>query len=277
MKNSLVLAAAVLLGFVSQANAESATTGSLQERTGLPTLFIVGDSTVRNRTPGQMGWGDVIAEYFDQSRIRVLNCALGGRSSRTFQTQGHWDRVLSEARAGDFVLIQFGHNDGSPINDQSRARGSLPGIGEQTEEIDNLLTGQHEVVHTYGWYMRKYITDAKARGMIPIVCSPVPRCPRSPTTNSTTQPATASSVPVSDYVQWSAEVAHREGAHFIDLNRLILLRYAGMTPQQVKQDYFTQADNTHTSPAGADLNARCVVEGLKQLKDCPLRQFLLDN
>src|SRR6266542_3940567 len=115
-----------------------------------PTLFLIGDSTVRNG-------------------------AGGGRSSRTFLTEGLWEQVLSAMKPGDFVLIQFGHNDGGPINDNSRARGTIKGVGEETEEIDNLLTKKHEVVHSYGWYLRKYIADTKAKGATPVICSPVPR------------------------------------------------------------------------------------------------------
>src|SRR5438309_11215562 len=86
-------------------------------------------------------------------------------------TEGLCDKVLSEMKRGDFVLIQFGHNDAGAINDATRARGSLPGLGEETQEIDNLLTKQHEVVHTFGWYMRKMIMDTKAKDATPIVLS----------------------------------------------------------------------------------------------------------
>src|SRR5581483_589594 len=96
----------------------------------LPTLYIVGDSTVRNGrgdgANGQWGWGDLIGKYFDPAKINVVNWALGGRSSRTFITQGHWDRVVSALKPGDFVMIQFG-------NDDSRARGSLRGTEEETQ------------------------------------------------------------------------------------------------------------------------------------------------
>src|SRR5205823_15023768 len=146
----------------------------------MPTLFIVGDSTVKNGTKGQMGWGEVIAKFFDKSKIKVQNHAIGGRSSRTFQTEGRWDKILAAAKPGDFVLIQMGHNDGGPLDDGKRARGSLPGLGDETREIDNPITKQKEVVHTYGWYLRKYVSDARAKGMTPIVCSPVPHCPQKP-------------------------------------------------------------------------------------------------
>jgi lysophospholipase L1-like esterase len=65
-----------------------------------PTLFIVGDSTVRTGTRGQMGWGDPLAKLFDRSKINVQNHAIGGRSSRTFQTEGRWDKILALARPG---------------------------------------------------------------------------------------------------------------------------------------------------------------------------------
>src|SRR5262245_5150831 len=121
----------------------------------LPTLFIVGDSTVKTPTRGQQGWGDPIIKFFDPARIKVENHAIGGRSSRTFQTEGRWDKILAAAKPGDFVLVQMGHNDGIAPDDPMRPRGTLRGLGEETREIDHPITKQKEVVHTYGWYMRK--------------------------------------------------------------------------------------------------------------------------
>ena len=80
---------------------------------GKPTLFIIGDSTVRNSTAGQMGWGDPLVAHFDPAKIEIINRAIGGRSSRTFLTEGRWDAVMAHLKPGDFVLIQFGHNDES--------------------------------------------------------------------------------------------------------------------------------------------------------------------
>ena len=98
---------------------------------GLPTLFIIGDSTVKNSTGrgvgGLWGWGNTIAVFFDKTKINVENRALGGRSSRSFHTEGLWDKVLAAIKPGDFVMMQFGHNDGGPP-DKDRARGDLPGI-----------------------------------------------------------------------------------------------------------------------------------------------------
>lgn len=164
-----------------------------------PTLFIVGDSTVRNGTKGQQGWGDPIIKLFDATKIKVENHALGGRSSRTFQTEGRWDKILAVAKPGDYVLIQMGHNDGGSLDDPARSRGSIRGLGEETKEIDNPITKKKEVVHTYGWYMRKYIADAREKKMTPIIVSPIPRCPQ--------KQVAGGDVEKSSYVSWSEQIA----------------------------------------------------------------------
>ena len=235
----------------------------------LPVLFIVGDSTVHNSAKGLLGWGDVVGRYFDPRKIIVENHARPGRSSRTFQTQGWWAPILEAGRPGDFVMIQMGHNDGGPLDDTNRARGSIPGIGDESREIYNPVMHQQEVVHTYGWYMRKYISDARAKGMTPIICSPVPHVPR--------DTVMAGDVEKSNYVEWSREVAEQEHVFFIPLNRLIMAHYVGMTPEDVKAKYFTTQDNTHANRAGAALNASAVMEGLRMLKDCPLNDDLSKN
>lgn len=108
----------------------------------------------------------------------VENHAKPGRSSRTFQTQDWWAEILSAGRPGDFVPIQMGDNDSSPVLDETRCRGSIPGIGNESREICNLVQHRGELVHTYRCYRRKYVTDARSRGMIPMICSPVPRLPK---------------------------------------------------------------------------------------------------
>jgi rhamnogalacturonan acetylesterase len=228
----------------------------------LPTLFIVGDSTVRNSTKGQQGWGDPLAKLFDEKKIKVENAALGGRSSRTFHTEGLWGKVVAKMQAGDFVLMQFGHNDGGPL-DTGRARASLKGTGNETKEIMNETTGKKEVVHTYGWYMRKYCTDAKEKGATAIVLSPIPR-----NIWKDGKVARASK----DYGKWSMESAKATDVAFVDLNELIAARYEKLGEEKVKDLFF--GDHTHTNPAGARLNAEVVVEGLQGLKECALCRYL---
>jgi len=232
----------------------------------LPTLFLVGDSTVRNGrgdgANGQWGWGDFLAPYFDTARINVVNRAVGGLSSRTYQTQGHWERVLGMMKAGDFVMVQLGTNDGGNLNDTSRARGTIQGVGEETEAIDNLLTHQHEIVHTYGWYLRKFIADARAKGATPIIGSLVPRKIWKDGRIVRNR---------DDYAGWAAQVAAAEHAPFVDLNEIIARQYDQLGPDRVEPLF---ADpHTHTSQAGAELSAACAIAGLKGLSDDPLAPF----
>src|SRR5689334_18033090 len=130
----------------------------------LPTIWIAGDSTAaRGRGAIQQGWAVPFADYFDPAKVNVANRARGGRSSRTFINEGLWDQLLEGVKKGDTVLIQFGHNDGGPI-DKAPGRGSLPGLGEETKDIENAVTHRPETVHTFGWYLRKMISDTKAKG-----------------------------------------------------------------------------------------------------------------
>jgi lysophospholipase L1-like esterase len=227
-----------------------------------PTLYIIGDSTVKNGSgkgaDGLWGWGDPIAAYFDKSKINVANRALGGRSSRTYLTEGLWARVLANLKPGDFVLMQFGHNDGGPLTGP-KARASIKGNGDETSDVTDPKTGKPETVHTYGWYMRKYVSDAKARGATPIVLSPIPR-------NMFKEGKVLRNS--NDYGKWAAEAAKAEGVPFVDLNQIIANKYDEMGPEKVKG--FFPGDHTHTNLAGARFNAAAVVEGLKSLKGCAL-------
>jgi len=232
----------------------------------LPKLFVIGDSTVHNGSGtgagGLWGWGEPLVDYFDPAKIHVVNRALGGRSSRTFITEGRWDAVLEALQPGDFVLMQFGHNDSGPVDDTARARGTLKGVGDETKEIDNPITHRHEVVHTYGWYMRQYIAGARQKGATPIVCSPVPR-------NTWKDDKV---MRISDsYGNWAAEVAAAAAVAFIDINERIARRYEKMGPDAVKALF--PGDHTHTSREGAEINAECVIAALKGLKEDPLRGY----
>jgi lysophospholipase L1-like esterase len=242
----------------------------------LPSLFLIGDSTVRNGrddgqnkgAEGQWGWGNPIAAQFDSTKINVVNRAIGGLSSRTYLTGGHWERTLALMKPGDFVIMQFGHNDGGAINDTSRARATLAGTGAQSEEIDNLLTRQHETVHTYGWYLRKYIADAKAKGVTPIVASPIPRKQWDSEGKITRSRG--------GHAGWAAEVARQENVGFIDLNEMVARKYDEIGRDAVMKLFplVTPDEHTHTNWAGAELNARMVVAGLAALRDQPLRAYL---
>ncbi|MBV7536324.1 rhamnogalacturonan acetylesterase [Duganella sp. sic0402] len=234
----------------------------------LPSLILIGDSTVRNGrddgqglgAAGQWGWGNPLAAHFDAAKVNVVNRAIGGLSSRTYLTGGHWERTLAYIKAGDVVLIQFGHNDSSAINDNSRARGTIKGVGDEREEIDNLLTGKRETVHSYGWYLRHYVAAIKARGAIAVICSPVPR---------KTWDASGKIVRNRDsYAGWAEQVARQQQVGFIDLNEQLAGQYDALGRDAVMRLFpqTTPDEYTHTNLAGAELNARAVVAGLKTLR-----------
>lgn len=232
-----------------------------------PVLYIIGDSTVRNGNGTgknqQWGWGSFIAGYFDTTKISVQNLAIGGRSSRTFITEGRWDKILATLKKGDYVLMQFGHNDGGPLDDTARARGTIRGIGNESKEIYNPITKKQETVYTYGWYMRKYIRDAKAKGAIPVVCSPIPR----------NQWKDGKVIRSKDsYAGWAMQVAKEEGAYFIDLNNLVSEKYEQLGAATVKT--FFPGDHTHTNKEGAQINAATVMEQLKAINPGKLKKYM---
>lgn len=235
-----------------------------------PTVYLIGDSTVKsgkgNGEGGLWGWGNFLPGHFDTSRVTIENHALGGRSSRTFRSEGLWEKVTSSLKPGDFVLMQFGHNDSSPLNDTLRARGTIRGNGDESEEIDNLITKKHETVHSYGWYLRRYIEETKAKGATPIVLSLVPR-----NIWEDGKVVRASS----DYGRWAAEAAKAGGAHFIDLNEIVAQKYEQVGEQKVRSEYFFTHDHTHTNEAGARVNAAAVVEGIRKDQKIRLNAFLL--
>ncbi|HLM58932.1 MAG TPA: rhamnogalacturonan acetylesterase [Pyrinomonadaceae bacterium] len=226
----------------------------------LPSLFVVGDSTANNNANGARGWGDPFVRLFDAKKINVVNRARAGRSSRTFLTEGLWDRVLQDVKRGDFVLIQFGHNDGGPL-DTGRARGSLPGLGEETKEITK-PDGTKEVVHTFGWYNRRFIADVRAKGATPIILS---LTVRNIWKDGKVERGSGK------FRGWAEELARSESVAFVDLTNLVADRYESLGQEKARE--FFGPDHTHTSPAGAELNAALVAEGLKGLKGNPLGKY----
>jgi rhamnogalacturonan acetylesterase len=225
-----------------------------------PTLFLIGDSTVKVGTNGEMGWGEAIGDSFDRTRINVVNYARGGRSSRTYLTEGLWIRALSAMRPGDFVIIQFGHNDPAELFKTTRPRGSLPGIGDETREGVVALTNTFEVVHTFGWYLRKYVADVRDRGATPILCSLIPR-----------KIWKDGHIVRDPHAAWTHEVAQATNTPFLDLNEIVAHKYEDLGPEKIEP--FFADEHTHTTPAGAQFNASSVIEGLKAM-DCPLVKYL---
>jgi lysophospholipase L1-like esterase len=247
----------------------------------LPTFWLIGDSTVRNGTPGngstnapdgQWGWGAPLTFYFDPVKVNVVNRALGGTSARSFYN-ANWKNMVDLIQKNDVVIMQFGTNDGG---NPASSVGELRGIGDDTQDITN-RAGQAETVHSYGWYMRQMIDQTRAKGATPIICSLVPR----KSWNATGHINRATTT----FAGWARQVAEAENAGFIDLNELIARQYDALGKDKVDLLYVptpaeaaalggnAKGETVHTGWDGAVIDAECVVSGLKALKDDPVANF----
>ena len=239
----------------------------------LPTLFIVGDSTARNQA--DLGWGDHFAHYFDTTKINIANRARAGRSSRSYYNEGLWANVLAEMKPGDFVLIQMGHNDGGgdPAND-AKARSSVKGIGDDTAEYlipkpftTGPIAGQtRETVHSYGWYLRKYITDTRAKRATPILLTVTIR-------NIWVNDADGNLRIERDmgFRDYEYQIAASENVPVVDMATAEADRLEALGPE--KTALLFPIDHTHTSAEGAERNAESAVIALRNANS-PLTSYL---
>jgi rhamnogalacturonan acetylesterase len=235
----------------------------------LPTIFIVGDSTASNGP--NLGWGSHLGDYFDLTKVNVANRAIAGRSSRSYMDEGHWDSTLAEIKAGDFVMLQWGQNDGGDLGGQGskNARGDLKGDGDATQDVMQTTgpkSGQAETIHTYGWYNRKYVADILAKGATPMFLSM--------TIHNSWKPDASGTLHVAldmrfGPVMW--KIAQENHLAFIDMAPVDATRMEAAGKE--KASLWFPIDYVHTSPEGADLNAQSVVIALEIAKN-PLVKYL---
>ena len=249
---------------------------------GKPCVFFTGDSTVKNfdnEDDGMWGWASQASTVFDESKITLINAARAGRSTRSFIREGLWDRVYKSLRPGDFVTIQFGHNDICPITD-AKARGVIPGA-KDTLHVFKMDDGAYEVVYSFGWYLKKMIDDTREKGATPILVS---LTPRNEWPNGRIERRDDS------YGKWYREVVEETGVEFIDmhnisadaLDKMFAVKKlpknkekAKLKVERIKQKagvYFKK-DHTHASKIGAQLNAQSFAKGLRQ-NGSPLAEYL---
>lgn len=259
---------------------------NLTRTEGKPVVFITGDSTVKNadKDPdGMWGWGAVANTIFDEAKIDIVNAAMAGRSCRSYLNEGRWERVYNSLKPGDFVLIQFGHNDISPI-DKPKYRGAIATTKDtchvyrmqaakedlsKQNVIDqklkaNTQVGSYEVVYSFGWYLKKFIQDVREKGATPILVS---LTPRNEWPNGKIERRNDT------YGKWYREVAAETGCEFVDLHNItadFLDKKCGKKEKAMK--YFNH-DHTHTSLLGAKTNAQSIAKGLRDNKS-PLANYL---
>lgn len=251
-------------------------TFNVQRTEGKPVVFITGDSTVKNNDKdpdGMWGWGAVANTVFDETKIDIVNAAMAGRSCRSYLNEGRWERVYNSLKPGDFVLIQFGHNDISPI-DKPKYRGAIATAQDtchvyrmeaakedlsKQNVIDqklksNTQVGSYEVVYSFGWYLKKFIQDVREKGATPILVS---LTPRNEWTDGKIERRNDT------YGKWYREVVEATGVEFVDLHNItadFLDKKCGSKEKAMK--YFNH-DHTHTSLLGAKTNAQSMAKGLR--------------
>ena len=239
----------------------------------LPVVFFTGDSTVKNadkEEDGMWGWASQAQTVFDESKITLVNAARAGRSTRSFIREGLWEKVYNSLQPGDFVTIQFGHNDICPITD-AKARGVIA-ESKDTLHVYKLDNGTYEVVYSFGWYLKKMIDDCREKGATPILVSLTPR---------NEWPGGKIERRDGSYGKWYREVVEETGVEFIDLHNISAdfldkkfakkrlsddKEKAKAEVAQIKEKagaaYFKK-DHTHTSKLGAQMNAQSFAKGLK--------------
>ncbi|HHX63024.1 MAG TPA: rhamnogalacturonan acetylesterase [Epulopiscium sp.] len=212
-------------------------------------LFIAGDSTVANNTQAtypQAGWGQMIAEQLGHT-VEVHNYALNGRSTKSFIDEGHLKNIESNISSGDFLIIQFGHND------------------EKKEDPTRYTTP----LESYTENLKKYIHVAKSANATPILVTPVSRR----LFNHQGQVINTHK----DYSQAMIEVARQTQTHLINLSKKsqdLLERLGVENSKQLfmifdpgKHPNYPNGsnDNTHFNFDGAKVISSLVIEGLLHL------------
>ena len=221
------------------------------------TIFMAGDSTMAIKQPDkrpETGWGEMFAKYFKNGTVRIENRAMNGRSTKTFISEGRWQSIIDDLKTGDYVLIQFGHND------ESKDKGER--YTPPADYRNNLI---------------RFIADVKAKGGNPVLLTPVMRRKFDSSGNLVDTHG--------EYPDLVRAVANEHNVPLIDMHRdsEVLIKGYGV---EGSRKLFLQLqpgenanypkgieDNTHFNPIGADEIAKLAVKGIKENK-IGLRKYL---
>lgn len=246
-------------------------------------VHTIGDSTMETydeSATDKRGWATYLGAFFDSQYVVVNNRGKSGCSSRTFYTgAAQWGTVPQQFQSGDYLIIQFAHNDeknnGMDV-DTLNAYYASKGLPLETD-----MRGTHPQT-TYKEYLRKYITEARAANVNPILMAPVAR--KYFNGNSIKRSGLhdlgdkfwriengvlneSASIPASDhsmdYVQAMREVAQEMNVPFLDMTTATRDLYLQYGEAQCTSLLFCQGDNTHFATMGANLVARLTAQMLK--------------
>jgi lysophospholipase L1-like esterase len=207
------------------------------------TVYLAGDSTVTDqpREPYN-SWGQMLPRFFKPG-VAVANHAESGESLKSFTAAHRLDKILSAIKPGDYLFIQFGHND---------QKDKTPGAGAFT---------------TYKDALKHYIAEARQRHAIPVLITPVSRRSFGPDNKIANN--------LGDFPEAVRQLAKEENVPLIDLNATSKPFYEALGPEKSKQA-FAPGDNTHHNNYGSYELAKCIVEGIKT-NTLDLASFLVDD
>jgi lysophospholipase L1-like esterase len=212
------------------------------------TVFLAGDSTMAAKRPEkrpETGWGEFLQQHFDERRVRIDNHAQNGRSTRTFLSENRWQTIVEQLKAGDYVFIQFGHNDASK------------------EKVDRYTPPED-----YRANLVRFVREVRAKRATPVLLTPVMR--RRFDARGAFYDAHG------EYPDIVRRVAAEERVALIDMHRKSEKLIVGYGVEESKKLFlqlkagehpnYPQGvdDNTHFSPRGAELMAALAVEGIRE-------------
>ncbi|KAK4539270.1 hypothetical protein LTR36_000849 [Oleoguttula mirabilis] len=236
----------VIVAVALAATASAAPAARIAERATTPTVYLAGDSTMAlgGGGTGTQGWG----EYLKYSlTIPVINKAIAGRSARSYTVEDHFAALAALVQPEDFVVIEFGHNDGGSLTPTDNGKSDCAGAGDEVCNTDI----QHGIL-TYPAYLIAATQNFTSRGARVIIASPTPDNPWE--TGSFVYEASRFTA----YANASAAgFAH---AKFVDHGQLVGDEFRKLGGSVVEGFY--PNDHTHTSPAGAAIVAQTFVRGV---------------
>ena len=246
-----------------------------RRQAGKPMVFLCGDSTGKNednKPDGMWGWGSQAYTVFDSTKCVFQNQAKAGRSTRTYIDEDRWEEVYNSLEKGDVVLIQFGHNDIGGIKD-GKKRGVLATAKDSSAVYCMENSGVYKVIYSYGWYLKKMIRDAQEKGAIPVLLSLTPRNEW----HEGNGHSRGFIYPVKEkagklYIErrneqfgsWCRSVARETGCEFVDIHNITADALDKLGPN--KSAAYFKNDHTHTSLKGAQLNAKSLAKGLRDIQ-----------
>ncbi|WP_044171519.1 rhamnogalacturonan acetylesterase [Flectobacillus major] len=217
------------------------------------TVFLAGNSTVVDQAiEPYAAWGQMIPSFFNNQKVVVANYAESGETIRSFILEKRLDKVMSQIKKGDYLFIEFAHNDqkaGSGVDAHS----------------------------TYQTYLKEYISQVRGKGAIPVLVTSMYR------RNFDKEGHLVNTL--GDFPEAMIKVAKEENVALIDLNKLSKTLFEAMGPEKSMKAFVhyeantfpeqTKAihDDTHFSNYGAYQLAKCIVEGIKATK-LPLAMYL---